>query len=266
MNKFIRNYCITGSDIDIEYRINPNAIIALFQDCFANYCTSKELAAFDIVDNDMMWIISDFNAVFNHEKPFWSETIKVEVWISEITKLRLYADFILYDFNDVIFAKGNSCWNLVNPITKKFIPTDFLSSKFEICNEFILGPHKKINFEYINKQIAAYSHKINFTDLDFNRHVTNRKYLEFASAATPAQLSEQTMLQSLSVKFLRESFLNDVLTCKMYPALNQSDKYIYVMTRDNDNQEICIISKQLVDNRPHKSINDFILHRRNSII
>jgi acyl-CoA thioesterase FadM len=262
MNTYIRSYCITGSDIDIEYRIHHNAVITFFQDCVANYLTSKQLAAFDIIHDDMMWIISDFNVEFHNEKPFWSEPIRVEVWMSEITGIRFYMDFKLFDSTQMIFAKGNSCWNIINAKTKKLVLSEHFMSKFELCEELVLGKHKKMVFSTGTEKIMTYSHKINSTDLDFNRHVSNRNYLTIASATSDVEYIATHKLLSLSVKFIKESFLNDELICELYAGANTPDRFVHIIKRNADQAEICKISTTWTEKKTLKTIQDYMTETR----
>lgn len=62
METYIQNYKIVASDMDITYHITPNAIL---QDCFANYLSSKRLAACDLTKEGLFWVISEFNLDFN---------------------------------------------------------------------------------------------------------------------------------------------------------------------------------------------------------
>ena len=61
MNKYIQNYTITNDCMDINYRLKPVEILMYFQDNFARYLTSKKIGAFDIVKEDLYWVISEIN-------------------------------------------------------------------------------------------------------------------------------------------------------------------------------------------------------------
>ena len=90
MDKYCQKYIITNDCMDINYRLTPISAIMYFQDCFARYMTLNNLAAFDIVDDNLYWIVSEFNIEFCSELPFWSEEIEVSAWVSEITKLKIF--------------------------------------------------------------------------------------------------------------------------------------------------------------------------------
>jgi len=258
MEKYSQIYTITGADIDAEYRIAPKAVVALFQDCFANYCASKQLAAFDIIAQDQMWVISDFRLRFKHRLPFWTEQVRVEIWMSEITPLRFYTDFYIYTHDEIIFAEGYSCWNILNASTKRILPTTLLQGRFQIIPEWTLNGHPKMECTHDNIPQMTSKHLINLTDLDFNRHVNNRSYLSIALNTTPIDFLESNTLRTLQVKFHRESFLHDHITCTLYTHNNRSDELSHIIVRNEDQAEICTIISSWEDKKKLISITEYM--------
>lgn len=66
VEKFRIKYKVIASDMDVVYRMTPNAMLMYFQDCFANYLSGKCLAAFDIADKNLIWMITRW---VGHETP-----------------------------------------------------------------------------------------------------------------------------------------------------------------------------------------------------
>ena len=89
-------YTSTASDITPQYRLTPNALLMYFQDSFARLMTIHRLAAFDIVKQQRMWVITEVHIDIHPTDVFWSENFTVELWVSELTSLRIYCDFRIY--------------------------------------------------------------------------------------------------------------------------------------------------------------------------
>ncbi len=235
MNRFSRKYVVTAADIDTDYRITIHSVLCYFQDCFALYLAKHHLAAFDLADRDIMWVISDFNVELSGDKPLWSEHIEVEVWISEVTTLRLYVDFRLRNNHGRIFASGNSCWNTVVHSTKRITACDAFASQLSVCDELALGAHRRQDFPQPTELVSQVTHKINISDLDFNGHVGNRSYLAIAAQTAPQQYVASHTLRFVGVKFMRESFLHDEIVCELHRCGNETDKYIHIIKRSDGN-------------------------------
>ena len=91
--KYSHTYTVTASDITPLYRLTPNAMLMYFQDSFARLMTIHNVAAFDIVKQSRMWVITEVQIDIQPTVTYWSEDFTVELWVSELTSLRIYCDF-----------------------------------------------------------------------------------------------------------------------------------------------------------------------------
>lgn len=57
--KYRHTYTSTASDITPLYKLTPNALLMYFQDSFARMMTIYNVAAFDIVKQHRMWVITE---------------------------------------------------------------------------------------------------------------------------------------------------------------------------------------------------------------
>ena len=243
MNMYSQKYLITNDTMDINYRLRPISAIMYFQDCIARYMTVKNLAAFDIVDKHLFWVVSEFNIQFERELPFWSEEIEVIIWVSEVSKLKVYIDFEL-KYNNEIFAKGNSCWFILNTETKRPQAANTFFTNKEVRADFVLGEHTKFQLANIKEKIAETKHITNLSDLDFNYHVNNKSYINLAEVTCPVDLKKTHTLKKLSVKYNKESFLGDVLICSAYSTDSEN---IIVNKITREGVSVCDISTEWID-------------------
>ena len=232
MNKYLKNYNIILDNMDLNhYRIRPIAVIMYLQDAFARYTATGRMAAYDLFPLELYWVVAEFNIEFTDKLPFWSEEIKVELWFSEISKLKIYIDFNIY-YKDKIFAKGNALWFLIDSKTKRPVKTDILAEKFTVCPELVSGEHKKFILPDIKEKIKEIKHTNNLSDIDFNNHVNNKSYINLAEITAPDEFKKTHELKNLHVRFNRETFLGDTLTCSAYRT-EQADTYVHSIVKEN---------------------------------
>ena len=213
MNKYTKTYNVILDNMDLfEYRLRPISAIMYLQDAFARYTATKKMAAYDLFATNQIWIVTEFNIDFVEDLPFWSEEIEVSIWISEITKLKVYTDYEL-KCKGITFAKGNALWFVIDKETKRPAKTDVVADRFDICNELVLGEHKKFILPQIREVYTKIEHKNNLSDIDFNKHVNNKSYINLAEMTAPNEFRKTKVLKSLHIRFNKETFLDDVLTC-----------------------------------------------------
>ncbi len=235
METYQQTYSILASDMDITYHITPNAIMLYFQDCFARFLTSKRLAAFDIIKENLIWVISDLELNYVKERPLWSSEIKVKIRFSEISMVRIYVDFWICDSKDEVFAQGTSIWAIINSVTKRPFPAKDMLEQGGI-KTYGTPMKSEIVPDTTNKTLQKeVEHTVNVTDLDFNGHVCNRTYLSISMATLPLDFIKTYSPKYMHIKFVREAFFGEVLTCKVstdnaltywYDILNSNGKAI----------------------------------------
>ena len=215
MNIYQQTYTITASDMDMTYHITPNAIMLYFQDCFARYLTAKHLAAFDIIHDQLIWVITDFDLQFVNDRPLWSSDIQVKIRFNEISALRIYVDYCFCDAKGEPFAEGASIWVILNSQTKRPVSAQALleAGGIEATGKGTRCGTPKARAE--KSLLKEVSHQVNVTDLDFNGHVCNRSYLTISMATLPVDFITTYSPRYFYIKFARESFFGDTLTCQI---------------------------------------------------
>lgn len=246
MENYQQSYLILASDMDITYHITPNAIMLYFQDCFARFLTSKRLAAFDIIKKNLIWVISDFELNFIEERPLWSSEIKVNIRFREISSIRIYVDYWISDKNDEVFAEGTSTWAIINSITKRpFGAQEMLEASGIISSGEAKKPAPIPNTDH-KELCKEIQHQVNVTDLDFNGHVCNRTYLSISMGTLPLEFIKKYSPRYMHIKFVRESFFGETLTCKVSKDENLNNWYDIVNGKGKD---ICNVYVEWEDNQ-----------------
>ncbi len=239
MNKYSKIYNVILDNMDLnEYRLRPISAIMYIQDAFARLCATKRMAAYDLFATNQYWIVTEFNIDFVDELPFWSEEIEVSIWISEITKLKIYTDYEIR-YKNKVFAKGNALWFIIDKESKRPSKTDVVASKYNVCEELTLGEHKKFVLPEKKEKVSEIKHTNNLSDLDFNNHVNNKSYINLAEMTSSEEFRGSHTLKSLNIKFNRETFLGDTLICSTYRT---ESPQTYVHTVEKDGVSVCEIS------------------------
>lgn len=231
MKKYAKKYNVILDNMDlIEYRLRPISAIMYLQDAFARYTATKRMAAYDLFAKNLYWVVAEINMDFIDDLPFWSEEIKVELWFSEVSKLKIYIDFNIY-CKDKVIAKGNSLWFLISRESQRPVKADEVAEKFEVVNEFVLGDHKKIILPKATEVCARIEHTNNLSDTDFNKHVNNKSYINLAEMTVPDNFRETRRLKNLHIRFNKETFLGDTLIC-MANRTEKPNQYIHKIEKD----------------------------------
>lgn len=256
MNKYTKEYSVILDDMDLEvYRLRPVAAIKYVQDAFARYTATMRMAAYDLIPQNMYWVTTEHNMRFVDALPFWSEKIVVEIWISEVSKLKFYTDYRIF-CNDKPFLVGSSCWLLLDVNTKRPVKTDIIAEKFEVCKEFVFGEHTKFIIPEKLEKVREVIYTTNLSDIDFNNHVNNKSYMNIAEMTETEEFRKTKVLEKLYVKFNKESYLGETLNCYAYKTCTPNN---YVHNLICNNVSVCDIVTQWNEKTYDTNILDYPL-------
>lgn len=242
--KFTQTFKVRSAEMGPDYLLKKSELVRYFQETFALYCKEKNIAAFDVIKQGLVWVVSDMHVEFTGEMPFWSQEVRVEVWFSEISKLRMFTDFRMF-YKDEEIARGDSCWFLLNSETRRPVSVTDVMENVESEPEMVFGEHTKHKFVPYGEKVAQKKHKVTFFDLDFNYHVNNLCYTSLASETVPIDYIKGHFIREFKVKFIKECFLDDELICEIY---KQKDNFYGTLQKDGE--DVCAI-----DSLWHSKIN-----------
>ncbi|MDO5304350.1 MAG: thioesterase [bacterium] len=234
--KFSKKYSLMFGDMDINYHMTKMAVAKYFQETFARFCAKHNLAAFDVLKDGIIWVVSDLRAEILNRLPMWSEEFTVRVWISETTKMRTYIEFEIV-CHEKIVAKGESCFYMLDEKTRRPIKSMDLVKPFGLIDEKVFGEHTKQNYEISGEKISEKIHEVTVRDLDFNYHVNNLSYIGISFETAPSDFLEKNEITSYSIQFLQETRLGDKLGCELYLDGNKIISRIYNM---EDEKDVCL--------------------------
>ncbi|MBR6416096.1 MAG: hypothetical protein IKS22_08335 [Bacteroidales bacterium] len=241
--KYSAQYPITASNIDREYRLSVDGLLTFHENTVARYMTLLGLAAFDLQKTDRTWVISEINLLLPEPPSIWSEDIRITLWISEMSSLRAWFDFIAEEVHTgKEVAKGNSCWSLISMSERKLLPCSGLIPEDRVIPEFAAGPHRKrpLPFEEDGRR-EGILHKVNRLDLDFNGHMNNRRYIPMVVLSLGEEYLSGRRPDSLNIRFLREARLGDSLSTYIFPT-SEEDTFVGKILSDEGGEEVCRIT------------------------
>lgn len=205
-----RPYRVSFADMDRDYRLSMEAVLGYFQDAASDILVRRNIAAFDLHAQGCTWVISDFTVDMVNDMPMWRETVETVITPSEVSGVRVYFDFRIIAAGGRCVASGTCCWTAVNMETGRPTP---IPSLMDVEGENQLR-HDRLVFPAVTEPTGEYQHVADMSDIDFNEHVNNISYVKVAISALPADYVKSHALSHIAVKFMRQCYLSETLTCR----------------------------------------------------
>lgn len=222
MKRYRHVYSLTLADIDPDKRMTAGAVLCYFQDTIARFLAENRVGAFDLMEEaGITWMITEFHSELGRF-PTWPGITQVEVFLSELSSVKVYVDYRMRDERGNIFARGSSTWLMVDVTTRRMLPHQsiprFAGLMYDEQNHIA---HRRYSFPTPDLEagstdavdVAETVHTVSASETDFNGHMSNRDYVRLAMSLLQPLAPADLSIRALHVKFLQECHKGEKLLC-----------------------------------------------------
>lgn len=208
-NNFFKTYDVLYYDSDVNENIKMVSLMKIFGDISSIH--EEELAHEGIKylkENKLSWIIYSYSIDIKKSIKYRSK-IKVETYLEGIKKFYASRVYKIYDENNNFLAEGKIIFLLIDLEKRKAvrIPKEYCELiNMSDCGEVEL---KSTKVEKLVREDLEALISVRRSDIDFNKHVNNTKYLEWTMEATPECILDDYSLISAKIKYEKEVRLGE---------------------------------------------------------
>lgn len=229
------DFRLTVGDLNQFDLIRPYSICNLFQEMASIHAEELNVGYDVMIKENKAWIIARTKInIIKHNLD--NKVVKVKTWPHPNGRFDFDRDYIMYNSNNEIIAKGMSKW-LVYDLKRGFLSSskgimenvDFLEDK-NYDSKF-----EKINYGDLSEYKFAMKYQIMNSDIDHYEHMNNAKY--FILIENVLSLSEEQLIDEIQVDYINQGYLNRYLDI----YIKKIDNEYYIIGKDEDN--IIFVSK-----------------------
>ena len=194
---------VTSTDTDMDRRQKPSSMFGVFQDIAAAH--ARNLGA------DVRWLYDEFNLAWILMRirleidtyPLLGQEMTVETWPQ--TPRALYErDYVMRDTEGNALVRAASTWIIMDLGTREIKRDMFLDYKgIELKKERALGK----GVDRLKPQKSAqiiFTKEIHYSDIDYNLHVNNSKYVDIIMDAFPFDIYVKNEIKAIEVHYVNE--------------------------------------------------------------
>ena len=205
---------ITATDTDMDNRQRPSAMFGLFQDIAAMH--AGNLGA-DVrwLRNELglAWILMRIRLEID-QYPMLGQEVTVETWPQEPRAL-YERDYMICDTERNVLARAASTWVIMDLGTREIKRDKFLDyCGIETKKERALGGSVG-RLRSVPDAETVYEKEIKFSDVDYNYHTNNAKYVEYVMDVFPFEDYKRRELRAIEVHYINETGPGDTLLIRL---------------------------------------------------
>ena len=201
-------YTVRSYETEPEGRTAVQTLCNYLQEAAVGHARILGFSVEHMQTKGLIWVLSRLHLKMQRY-PRWRDTVRVATWPSGVRRLFACRDFELWDGQDRLLGCATSDWLLVDLATFKPVPvsSDIANTcATERGRVFEAPPIKLPDLERVEQERTF---QARLSDLDFNHHVNNVNYIEWALEAAPEKIRRECQLAELQVVFRAASDYGD---------------------------------------------------------
>lgn len=200
------------NDVDFTGRMKLSALFYYFQEAAGLHAENLGIGINTIMKrHGVAWVLLRMLAEVERY-PVQDEEFVVETWPQTPRKLEFERDYIMRDLEGKILCRGRSVWCIIDLEKRQIKKTETIKTDYPpfITDRAIDCGMEKLRA--LGSPSPAYKRRIGPSDLDFNRHINNSKYMDFIMDCFSLEELEKYEARSVQVNYLAEAFAGDTIS------------------------------------------------------
>ena len=192
--------------IDKSDRLTLDAIFNYFQEAAISHADNLGVGREEMARTGQLWIISRMTVMIN-KRPNYRDTIKIRSWPCGWEKLFAMRDFEIKDKDDNALVSARSAWLIVDMEKRRPLRPQSVMDNLPLNEGMEALPAETgaaaglAGCENLQK---ATEKKALYTDLDFNGHVNNVRYIKWIEDIIDSELLYKARKMRFDINYLSE--------------------------------------------------------------
>jgi medium-chain acyl-[acyl-carrier-protein] hydrolase len=238
VTRYKKNYHIDLNSVDFKKELKLSSLFGYFQDIANQAAENLGVGINQLVEKYGVAFVLMRIRIDLIRNPKLDEEIIIETWPLKPGKLEFERDFIVYDTKGEVIARAVSVWVIMDLKKRRLKRSEAINLEYpelitEKAIDVELGKIKATeNLE------TAYHKTIGYSDIDFNGHLNNSRYVDFIMDCFPLKEHENYHTSSIEVNYINEALPGDTLIIMKDISRLHEDLVVVEGIRESDNKVV----------------------------
>jgi acyl-ACP thioesterase len=190
-------------DIDRSDRLTLAAAFDYFQEAAINHAENLGVGREAMAQTGQVWILSRIS-VLMERRPTYRETVTVRSWPRGWEKLFALRDYDIRDAGDTQVVRGRSCWIIIDREKRRPLRPQAVMNDLPLNEGIDALASGAAGLESRNNLVKVAERKARYSDLDYNGHVNNARYIQWIQDVMEPETLEGAEKMRLDINYLHE--------------------------------------------------------------
>ncbi|MFP3091558.1 thioesterase [Treponema sp. TIM-1] len=190
-------------NIDRSDRLTLAATFDFFQEVAISHAESLGVGREAMARTGQGWVLSRIS-VFFERRPQWGETVTVRSWPRGWDRLFAVRDYDIRDASDTPVVRGRSNWLILDIEKRRPLRPQAVMGTLPLNEGLDALPGGAGSLDARDDLGKAGERQARYSDIDYNGHVNNARYIQWIQDVTDAGVLEQANQMRLDINYLSE--------------------------------------------------------------
>ncbi len=214
-SKYSQDSIVSCYMSDCHHLLRPESFLDLAQQMAVKAAQVQSFSDDALKAHDCAWILARMQTRFESKVRF-DEKIHLDTWHRGLDGLYFIRDYQLKDSEGRVAVNSTSSWIVMNLESRRICRGEevmsLIPSESQSSDKAIESPCPKIAFPKGAELKEIGTHRVNWSDVDYNGHANNVKYTVWALDNLPQDLVFGHFLKEVSINFNKEARQGDTVT------------------------------------------------------
>lgn len=231
MTKFRKEFTLPYYDSDINGYARPEALLTYMGETSTWHSDLLGVGANVLRERNYAWMLNRWRARFI-KYPRVKDKIIIETWSSGIDRFYATREFVIYSDQGELLVKGTTQWVFIDTLKRRpiRIPQE-LADIYDGLDDKLLHDFYDFREEFETEEGLDFH--VRKSDIDYNNHVNNVKYLSWMLEAIPDSVDSEKKLYELDILYKKETKLGSLINSTLKLVDDNNINFLHKI-REND--------------------------------
>lgn len=212
MDRSTLHITIPSYMVDVNSRLRAASFMELAQEIAGIDVGRTGMSDKDLAPINGVWILAKMHIHFDRVPRRFDE-IDLSTWHRGQDGAKFIRDYEMNDAEGNPVIRATSSWIIMDIDDRKILRGDILEPFIKedaAVQEYAIEEYcPKISFPPDAEVISGTVHKVCYSDIDYNRHTNNTKYILWSLDALPSEITTGSDISDIIINFNREAHLGE---------------------------------------------------------
>jgi medium-chain acyl-[acyl-carrier-protein] hydrolase len=204
---FTKEYAVHSYETDARGFVKASALLNYLQDSAGEHAGRLGVGVLDLFKRNMTWVLSRYH-ILVHRYPARGARLEVVTWPSGKHGYFALRDFEVADGGGGPVLSATSSWMVIGLDKKQPVKVDeAIAIPYAVDKRALADPFDSLAVP--SARDAELGFRVESGHIDWNRHVNNAVYVQWALEAVPPDVLQRSRPVDLEVSYRAEAFYGD---------------------------------------------------------